>query len=565
VLRGTTVIRRIAPIIIVLSLVIGPISQSPPVTSATSPSTLIAELVTGTSRISTDGRFVVWDDWLREVSYSDVFASDLHTGEVIRLTEDPGRYHDTGADVSDGVVVWIEEDLSSECWGCSRVRGRNLVTGEEFFLGVDGYNQRNVSITGDWVVWMQSPQTGPWNTGSIMLQNVRAMSPAVATAYVDELHHAPIVTGDRVLWSEIDRSVPDDEQLRMYIRDIPDGETATILEGQGYLQFVAGGDLIAYEDYWSRESPVVVVLDLETLDTRELQIEGELAATDGQYLIAIEMARRPDGPFEYRLISHDLATGYRLLVDGPRITYDTDSTDYFEVSARNGIVTWVAGSEIHATTFSDLIPTTPRPDPGKTDPSWLYFPETGHYLSHGFKNFWLNSGGLPVFGYPLTREFDELVPDIGDRHTVQFTERQRFEYHPAYTGTPYETLLGRLGYEDAARRGLLFRHPAFLRTPGDIGFDSDTDFFPVFGHTLSGRFRTYWHSHGLDFGDPGISYRESLALFGYPISEEFVDPDTGLTTQYFERAIFEYHPDNPEPYKVLLRRLGAEELDRRGW
>lgn len=31
----------------------------------------------------------------------------------------------------------------------------------------------------------------------------------------------------------------------------------------------------------------------------------------------------------------------------------------------------------------------------------------------------------------------------------------------------------------------------------------------------------------------------------------------------FERAVFEYHPENDDPYKVLLRRLGAEALEER--
>ena len=84
-------------------------------------------------------------------------------------------------------------------------------------------------------------------------------------------------------------------------------------------------------------------------------------------------------------------------------------------------------------------------------------------------------------------------------------------------------------------------------------------------HNLCGLFRDYWQGHGLEFGDPAITYRESLALFGYPLSEAFTNPVTGLTTQYFERAVFEHHPDNPEPYRVLLRRLGAEALERRGW
>lgn len=71
--------------------------------------------------------------------------------------------------------------------------------------------------------------------------------------------------------------------------------------------------------------------------------------------------------------------------------------------------------------------------------------------------------------------------------------------------------------------------------------------------------RAYWETHGLEMGDPGVSFRESLALFGYPISEEVVDARTGRVTQYFERAVFEYHPENPEPYTVPLRRLGAEQ------
>jgi hypothetical protein len=82
---------------------------------------------------------------------------------------------------------------------------------------------------------------------------------------------------------------------------------------------------------------------------------------------------------------------------------------------------------------------------------------------------------------------------------------------------------------------------------------------------LSSRSRPYWEEHGRELGDPGVSERESLALFGYPISEEFIDPATGLVTQYFERARFEWHPNNPEPYRVLLGRLAADRLAAFGW
>jgi hypothetical protein len=39
-----------------------------------------------------------------------------------------------------------------------------------------------------------------------------------------------------------------------------------------------------------------------------------------------------------------------------------------------------------------------------------------------------------------------------------------------------------------------------------------------------------------------------------------------VLTQYFERAVFEWHLENAGThYEVLLRRLGAEMLAARGW
>ncbi len=83
--------------------------------------------------------------------------------------------------------------------------------------------------------------------------------------------------------------------------------------------------------------------------------------------------------------------------------------------------------------------------------------------------------------------------------------------------------------------------------------------FPETGYRVQGRFLQYWEGHGLDLGDPGISFRESLALFGYPISEEFsqtLEDGKPYTVQYFERARLEYHPENWLPYDVLLGHFG---------
>ncbi len=91
-----------------------------------------------------------------------------------------------------------------------------------------------------------------------------------------------------------------------------------------------------------------------------------------------------------------------------------------------------------------------------------YFPETGHNVGGRFLEYWQANGGLAQFGYPLTEEFRGVEVAIpGDASRVQYFERARLEYHPAYAGTPYEILLGHFGRQVLAQSDLLaggFRH-----------------------------------------------------------------------------------------------------------
>jgi hypothetical protein len=77
------------------------------------------------------------------------------------------------------------------------------------------------------------------------------------------------------------------------------------------------------------------------------------------------------------------------------------------------------------------------------------FPETNHTLRGVFSAYWNAYGGLPVFGLPLTEEFQEINPSNGKIYTVQYFERNRFEYHPENQGR-YQVLLGLLGSEALA-------------------------------------------------------------------------------------------------------------------
>ncbi|MBA3944360.1 MAG: hypothetical protein H0X37_07330 [Herpetosiphonaceae bacterium] len=59
-----------------------------------------------------------------------------------------------------------------------------------------------------------------------------------------------------------------------------------------------------------------------------------------------------------------------------------------------------------------------------------------------------------------------------------------------------------------------------------------------------------------------------MPVFGYPLTEprDELNQDTGkhYRTQWFERARFEYHPENRPPYDVLLGRLGADQFAANG-
>ena len=209
-----------------------------------------------------------------------------------------------------------------------------------------------------------------------------------------------------------------------------------------------------------------------------------------------------------------------------------------------------------------------RLDPFPESPERSFFGATGHSLSYGFKRFWEANGALPVFGLPLSEEFDERNVDLQRAFTTQYLERERFEYHPENAGTPFTVLLGRLGDELLRAQGRDWRLEDGTANPFPGGA-SGCQLFDVGGEQRSvcGPFLYYWRTHGLDLGRRGVTYEESLLLFGLPLTAPRLEtnPDGDqVLTQWFERARFEYHPTNPDPYQVLLGRLGAETLRARG-
>lgn len=94
-----------------------------------------------------------------------------------------------------------------------------------------------------------------------------------------------------------------------------------------------------------------------------------------------------------------------------------------------------------------------RAVPAQGIASTFYFVETGHNLSNAFLSYWQRNGGLAVFGYPLSEEMVETNASNGKQYTVQYFERNRFEWHPE-NPPAFNVQLGLLGVEYARARDL---------------------------------------------------------------------------------------------------------------
>lgn len=171
------------------------------------------------------------------------------------------------------------------------------------------------------------------------------------------------------------------------------------------------------------------------------------------------------------------------------------------------------------------------------DPALDASSPTGFKPSGTFAPYWQNKGGLELFGYPISGERLEKSPTDGKTYIVQWFERARMEYHPEYAGTDYEILLGLLGSQVAGNRAF----PRIAPPPGVEAVCTEQT-----GHCVSGRFLERWRKLG-------------VAIIGLPLSDQFEERGTDgklYTVQYFERARMEYHPENRQPFDVLLGLLG---------
>ena len=189
-----------------------------------------------------------------------------------------------------------------------------------------------------------------------------------------------------------------------------------------------------------------------------------------------------------------------------------------------------------------LMPSTAQQMPVHAQGTSRTFTETGKTVKGRFLEYWNTHGALAQQGFPISEEMQEKSDTDGKTYLVQYFERAVFEAHPE-NAAPNDVLLSLLGvffYKQKYQNG----------APGQIpNNDPGSVLFPETGKRIGGAFLQYWQQHG------------GLVQQGFPISEEF-DEVSALNgqqyrVQYFERAVFEFHPENQAPNNVLLSLLGT--------
>lgn len=215
-------------------------------------------------------------------------------------------------------------------------------------------------------------------------------------------------------------------------------------------------------------------------------------------------------------------------------------------TTRDGGASWahIAGGDLgYGADVRSLTLTTAQRLPTDATPAVghgaRYFTQTSHNLGGAFLSFWQRYGGLDTFGYPRSEAYSE-----GGR-VVQYTDRFRLEFSG---GRVVTAPLGRV----------LTAGRSFPRVE-PIPSTRDRIYVASTGHSLTGRFLTYWRNHN------------GATLLGAPICEpvrEGNDDGTGRVylTQWFERGRLEYHAELAGTrYEVQLGLVGKQDLRRRGW
>jgi len=159
-----------------------------------------------------------------------------------------------------------------------------------------------------------------------------------------------------------------------------------------------------------------------------------------------------------------------------------------------------------------------------------YFSQTGHTLSGDFLLAYEKIANPElIYGYPITEPFQ----DESSGRLIQYFEKARFELVPENPPELRVTITP-LGYWIKNNTS---EFPAMGSIPG-------CRYFSEYRKSVCYEFLDFFNAHG------------GVAQFGYPLTNFALED--GWIVQYFQRARFEWHPEQPSGQKVRLTDLGKK-------
>ncbi len=460
------------------------------------------------------GNLLVWQD------PTGVFGVDLSTGQPLPIPA-------AGAsepDVSGSLVVWKQ--------GTNAINGLDTSTGATFSVPVGDAKVFGPSVSdGSVVAWLAVDTQGA---------AVRAWDRATGQTYeagripADRLKNeslgAPRVWGRRLVFPDITADPAHlsrmilydlDADARLPVNDSFAGPVAQFGFAQNRLAVAQDTRILVY-DFGTN---AVEAIPANVASGQKITGVGFDGAT-------VVWSTSPDASGNTAIFGYDLAR---------HVGFSIASSKEANVApaVSGGTVVWSRAGGLAAKTIS-----FPDAAPAISVRSDLrYFPQTGFVVGYAFLNFWNANGGVTIFGYPLTNEF----LDPASKLSVQFFERSRFEYHPENQGTPSVVQLTTVGRILTAGR----TDPAFSPQPL-VPSGTDRSYYVQTQHAVQGVFKQFFDRYG------------GTAIFGYPISEELIEPNptdgVAYTVQWFERARFEYHPETGDGTAIVLGQLGRQLL-----
>lgn len=458
------------------------------------------------------GTLLVWQDT------GGVFGVDLATSRPLPLPSSGGSQ----PDIAGSLTIWKQ--------GTGGVRGYDLARNVALSPVADARQVDGVAV-GETGVFAALVQDGDGAAVRVYrMEQIAEAGRIPAARLAGESLGTPRVSGSRVVFPNL---TADATRLsRFIVFNSEDGTRTAINDaysGTPVFDFAGGRLAVA-------QGTRVAVFDLNTNAVEVFPvtlIEGQkivALATDG----ATVLYATGTGPGAGTAVGgYDLArkVGYTVVTGRANIAAVT-------VSGRTAV--WSESGTLRGgtITFADTAP----PVALRTD--YRYFPETGYTVGFTFLRYWLANGGDRVFGYPLTND----TVDTASQRVVQYFERSRFESHPEAMGTGDVVQLTNVGRIVTAGR----TDPPFFPQPV-VPTGPTRSYFVQTQHAIAGSFKQFWERYG------------GVAVFGYPISEESIEPNPTdgqvYTVQYFERARMEYHPEVGDTVNsIVLGQLGRQLL-----